>query len=274
MSAPKLLNLEGLVARIAYDSKVAIPSDVSGVAMAATRALIRRGARNLNLVVVPTSGLQADLLIGAGCVATLEGAAVSLGEHGLAPRFRDAVQRGTIEMRDATCPAIHAGMVAAEKGVPFLPIRGILGTDVLRYRPDWRVIDNPFADSGDPLVLVPAIRPDVALFHAPMADRKGNVWIGTRRELMTMAHASRATLATVERIVDFDLLTDEKLASGTIAHVYVTAVAEAKSGAWPLSLPGYYAADGAHLAAYAEQARNAEGFGRYLSQHVLGQAAA
>ena len=236
MSAPKLVNLEALVARIADGSKVAIPSDVSGVAMAATRALIRRGARNLNLVVVPTSGLQADLLIGAGCVATLEGAAVSLGEHGLAPRFRDAVQRGTIEMRDATCPAIHAGMVAAEKGVPFLPIRGILGTDVLRYRPDWRVIDNPFADSGDPLVLVPAIRPDVALFHAPMADRNGNVWIGTRRELMTMAHASRATLATVERIVDFDLLTDEKMASGTIAHVYVTAVAEAKNGAWPLSL--------------------------------------
>ena len=48
-------------------------------------------------------------------------------------------------MRDATCPAIHAGMVAAEKGVPFLPIRGILGTDVLRYRPDWRVIDNPLS---------------------------------------------------------------------------------------------------------------------------------
>ena len=89
-----------------------------------------------------------------------------------------------------------------------------------------------------------------------------------------MAHASRATLATVERVVDFDLLTDEKLASGTIAHVYVTAVAEAKNGAWPLSLPGYYAADSAHLATYAEQARNAEGFGRYLLQHVLGQAAA
>ena len=65
MSAAKLLNLEALVARIADGSKVAIPSDVSGVAMAATRALIRRGARNLNLVVVPTSGVQADLLIGA-----------------------------------------------------------------------------------------------------------------------------------------------------------------------------------------------------------------
>ena len=115
--------------------------------------------------------LAGRLLIGAGCVASIEGAAVSLGEHGLAPRFREAVERGTIEMHDATCPAIHAGLVAAEKGVPFLPIRGILGSDVLRYRPDWRVIDNPFAESGDPLVLVPAIRPDVALFHAPMADR-------------------------------------------------------------------------------------------------------
>lgn len=274
MSALKILDIESLAACVADGAKLAIPSDVSGVAMAATRALIRRGSRNLDLVVVPTSGMQADLLIGAGCVAKLEAAAISLGEHGLAPRFREAVQRSAIAMQDATCPAIHAGLVAGEKGVPFLPIRGILGTDVLRYRPDWRVIDNPFAESGDPLVLVPAIRPDVALFHAPMADRNGNVWIGTRRELMTMAHAAQATLATVEEIVEFDLLADRTLAPGTIAHVYVTAIAEAKSGAWPLSLPGYYNADSAHIALYAEQARTAEGFGRYLAQHVLGRAAA
>jgi glutaconate CoA-transferase subunit A len=177
-------------------------------------------------------------------------------------------------MRDATCPAIHAGLVAAEKGVPFLPVRGIVGSDVLRYRPDWRVVDNPFAESGDPLVLVPAIRPDVALFHAPIADRNGNVWIGTRRELMTMAHASRITLATVETIVDFDLLRDEKMAPGTIAHVYVTACAKAERGASPLALAGYYTADNTHLADYAEQARTADGFGRYLADHVLGRAAA
>lgn len=270
----KLAELEGLVTRVADGCLLAIPSDASGVAMAATRALIRHGVRNLHLVVVPTSGLQADLLIGAGCVARLEGAAVSLGEHGLAPRFREAVERGTIDMRDATCPAVYAGLVAAEKGVPFLPVRGILGSDVLRYRQDWRVIDNPFAESGDPLVLIPAIRPDVALFHAPMADMRGNVWIGMRRELMTMAHAAKSTLVTVEKIVDFDLLGDENLAPGTIAHVYITACAKAERGAWPLPLAGHYGADPAHLADYAERARTIDGFNRYLSEQVLGMVAA
>jgi glutaconate CoA-transferase subunit A len=270
----KLAGLDELVAHVGDGCLLAVPSDASGVAMAATRALIRRGVRNLHLVVVPTSGLQADLLIGAGCVARLEAAAVSLGEQGLAPRFREAVERGVIEMRDATCPAIHAGLVAAEKGVPFQPVRGILGSDVLRHRPDWRVVDNPFAESGDPLVLVPAIRPDVALFHAPMADMNGNVWIGMRRELMTMAHAARVTLATVETIVDFDLLSDEKMAPGTIAHVYVTACAKAERGASPLALTGHYAADSVHLADYADQARTADGFNRYLAEHVLGRAAA
>ena len=274
MIAGKIIGLDDLAARIADGAKVAVPSDVGGVAMEATRALIRRGVRNLHLIGVPTGGLQTDLLIGSGCVATLEAAAVSLGEHGLAPRFRDAVQRGVIAMLDATCPAVHAGLVAAEKGVPFMPIRGILGTDVLKYRPDWRVIENPFAGSGDPLVLIPAIHPDVALFHAPMADRHGNVWVGTRRELMTISHAARATLATVEEIVDFNLLTDEKLAPGTLAHVYVTAVAEAKRGAWPVGLPGNYPADDVHLAAYAEQARTPEGFASYLAKHVLGRVAA
>jgi glutaconate CoA-transferase subunit A len=274
MSQRKVVDLDALLAHVADGCTLAIPSESSGTAMTATRALIRRGARNLKLVLVPTSGLQADLLIGAGCVRSVEGAAVSLGEQGLAPRFREAVERGMIEMHDTTCPAIHAGLVAAEKGIPFLPIRGILGSDVLRYRPDWRVIDNPFAESGDPLVLVPAIRPDVALFHAPLADRIGNVWIGMRRELMTMAHAARATIVTVERIVDFDLLADEKAAPGTIPHVYVTACAAAESGAWPLALPGHYPSDTAHLAAYAEEARTMDGFGRYLLRHVLGRAAA
>ena len=65
-----------------------------------------------------------------------------------------------------------------------------------------------------------------------------------------------------------------RLAPGTIAHVYVTACAEVETGAWPLALPGYYSADSAHLAAYAEEARTMDGFGRYLSQHVLGRAAA
>ena len=67
---------------------------------------------------VPQGGFQVDMLIGAGCVARVEAAAVTLGEHGLAPRFTAAIKAGEIEMWDSTCPALLAGLQAAEKGVP------------------------------------------------------------------------------------------------------------------------------------------------------------
>src|ERR1700674_5466107 len=99
-------------------------------------------------------------------------------------------------MKDSTCPAVHAALQASEKGVPFMPLRGLVGSDVLAHRPDWRLIDKPFGHN-DPIVLLPALKSDVTLFHAPMADRDGNVWIGQQRDLALMAHASAATVVTV-----------------------------------------------------------------------------
>jgi len=168
--------------------------------------------------------------------------------------------------------AIHAALQAAEKGVPFLPLRGLIGSDVLANRPDWRVTDNPFANH-DPIVLLPAITPDVTLFHAPMADRDGNVWIGRRRELMTMAHAARKTLVTVEEMHDGSLLDDERLAAGTIPALYVSAVAESRRGAWPLGLDGRYEADTAELERYVRAAASVDGFRRYLRDHDARRAA-
>lgn len=270
--------VEALAGHLRPGMLVAVPPDYSGVAMALTRALLRAGAGGLDLLAVPTSGIQADLLIGAGRVRTLEAAAVTLGELGPAPRFVDAVTGGRLTMRDSTCPAIHAGLQAAEKGVPFMPLRGLIGSDLARHRADWRVIDNPLPEAGregpDPIVLLPALRPDVAIFHASHADRAGNVWIGRRRELVTMAHAARRTLVTVERLVDEDLLADEATAAGTLPGLYVGAVAVTPSGAWPLGLPGGYDADTDHLATYARLARSAEGFDSYLREHVLERPAA
>ncbi len=267
------VDLDNLVGRIEAGTTLAVPPDYSGVAMAATRALVRRGAHRLHLVACPTSGLQADVLIGAGCVATLEAAAVSLGEFGPAPRFANAVRSGAIAIMDSTCPAIHAALQAAEKGVPFLPLRGIIGSDVLRHRPDWRVVDNPFGDA-DPIVVLPAITPDIALFHAALGDASGNVWIGVRRELVTMAHAARSTLVTVEEIYPDDLLADQRMAPGTLPSLYVTALTVKPRGAWPLAFADRYPADAAHLTEYARLAQSAEGFARYMASHVLGRAAA
>jgi glutaconate CoA-transferase subunit A len=259
--------LDEALAPIADGTSLLIPREGAGVAMEATRALIRRGVKGLTLIAVPTSTLQADLLIGAGCVAAVEAAAVSLGEFGPAPRFTAAITGGTIAMRDSTCPAVHAGLQASEKGVPFIPLRGLIGSDVLAQRPDWRVIDNPFGDN-DPIVLLPALKPDVALFHAPMADRAGNVWIGQQRDLVLMAHAAGRTVVTVETLHDGNLLDDPLLAAGTLGGFYLEAVAVAPRGAWPLALADHYPADDAHLAEYARLAATPDGFACYLDRYV------
>ena len=264
-------NLDDALAPIADGCVLAVPRESSGVPMEATRALIRRGIKKLHLIALPTSTLQADLLIGAGCIETLETSAVSLGEFGLAPRFSAAVLAGKIKMKDATCPALHAAFQASEKGVPFMPLRGLIGSDVLKNRPDWKVMDNPFGDGddlADPIVLLPAIKPDVALFHAPMADRDGNVWIGRQRELVTMAHASEKTIVTVEKIVDGNLLADKTLAAGTLPGFYVESIAVAERGCWPLPLPEHYAWDAEHLKEYAGLAATDDGFAKYLDKYV------
>ena len=248
-------------------SLLALPPDNSLVPSALARALIRRGARDLRLLGVPVSGFVTDLLIGAGCVAAIETSAVTLGEAGAAPRFNAAVQAGALLVRDATCPAIHTMLQAAEKGVPFMPLRGVIGSDLLRHRPDWIVQQNPFATDADPIVLLPALMPDVALFHAAMADAHGNVWVGRRRELATLAHAARRTLVTVERLVPGNMLEDERLAPGVIAAVYIEGIVVAVRGAWPCALLDEYAADDAHLRAYAAAARTDAGFAAYLAQH-------
>ena len=263
-----LASAEELAARIPDGAKLAIGVDTAGVAMETTRAMIRRGVRDLHLVCVPMAGLQADLLIGAGCVATLETSAITFGEHGVAHRFHDALKRGAIRLMDATCPAIYAAMEAGRKDIPFIPLRGLLGSDLVVHRPDWKTIDNPFG-KNDPILLLPAIRPDLALIHAPYADRDGNIFIGRRRDFALMAQASRnGALVTVEEVRDVDLMASEETAAGVLPAIYVEAAAVAPRGAWPLGLDGHYDIDEAHFRRYGELARSADGFARYLDEFV------
>jgi len=262
-----MTTLADLAARIPDGALLAVPPDNSLTPAELARALVRKGARGLRLLGVPVSGYVGDLLIGAGCVASLQTSAASLGETGLAPRFAKALAARTLDVIDATCAAIHTMLQAAEKGVPFMPLRGVLGSDLLLHRPDWRVIDNPFAE-GDPILLLPALVPDVGIFHGASADEFGNVYVGRRRELATIAHASRRTLVTVERIVPGNFLDDEAMAAGTIGAVYIEAVAVAPRGAWPSALLDEYPADADHLAEYAKLARTEEGFAEYMTRFV------
>ena len=268
-----LAGAEALAREIADGASIGLPPDYSPVAMAVVRALVRRGAKDLKLIGVPVLGLCADILIGAGCVREVETSAVTLGEAGLAPRFTEAAEKKAIKVIDATCPMIHTGLQATEKGVPFMPLRGVLGSDLVKHHPDWKTIENPYA-KGDPILLAKAIVPDVALFHARWADEAGNVWVGRRGELATIAHASKACYVSYEELKPSDMLEDELLAPGCIGSVYVTAVAPAPRGAWPLGVPGAYGIDDAHLMHYARLAKTAAGFRQYLDEFVFKTVAA
>jgi len=269
-----LPNVDRLAAEVPDGAKIVVFKAEGGTAaMAATHALIRRAVKDLHIVTAPTSGMQADMLIGAGCVATVETSGVTMGEFGQAPCFNRAVRAGTIKVIDSTCPAVYAGLQGGEKGIPFMPMRGLIGSDIVKYRDDYRIIDNPFAED-DPIIALPAIVPDIALFHVSMADRFGNVYVGRNKELMIMAHAARKSLVTCERLYDGNLQDHDELAAATLSDMYVDGVAEAPQGAWPYGVAGLYDDDVDQFTTYMTMARTEEGFAAYLDEYVYGSAPA
>ena len=244
MSDVDHIRVEDIAAAVPDGALLGIPADYSGAPMAVTRALIARGARDLRLYCLPQTTMQGDMLIGAGLRRRGRGRRRDDGRVRagalLQPR---ASKAAAIAMRDSTCPALHTQLQAVEKGVPFMPLRGLIGSDIARFRPDWRTIQNPFSDEPDEIVLLPATPLDVTVFHAPYADRHGNVFIGRRRELATLVHASREVFVTVEKIVDTDLFETEATAAGALPAFYVSALAVAENGAWPVGLTDIYPPD-------------------------------
>ena len=270
MSDVDHIRVEDIAAAVPDGALLGVPADYSGVPMAFTRALIARGSRDLRLYCLPLTTMQGDMLIGAGCVSQVEAAAVTMGEYGLAPCFSRAFEAGGLAMRDSTCPALHTQLQAVEKGVPFMPLRGLIGSDIARYRPEWRTMQNPFSDEADEIMLLPARPLDVTVFHAPYADARGNVYIGRRRELATLAHASREVFVTVEKIVDTDLFDSEATAAGALPAFNVAALAVAENGAWPVGLQDVYAPDAEEMRRYVRMARTEAGFAKYLAGQGLG----
>jgi len=269
MSGIDQMRVEEIAEAVPDGALMGVPADYSGVPMAVTRALIARGARDLRLYCLPLTTMQGDMLIGAGCVADVEAAAVTMGEYGLAPCFSRAIEGGTLAIRDSTCPALHTQLQAVEKGVPFVPLRGLIGSDLAAFRPDWRIIQNPYSDAEDPIVVLPARPLDVSVFHAPYADSAGNVFIGRQRELATLAHASREVYVTVEKFVEGDLYETEATAAGALPAFYLSGIAEARNGAWPVGLTDVYPPDGAEMRRYVQTARTPTGFDDYLASQGL-----
>jgi len=265
------MTIKEIVDQIEDGSLLGIPADYSGVPMAFTKELINKGIKNLRLYCLPLTTIQGDMLIGSGCVSEIETAAVTLGEFGLAPRFSDAVENGKILIKDSTCPALHAQLQATEKSVPFMPLRGVIGSDVQKNRKDWQIISNPMKFSGienEPILLLPAVQLDVLVFHASCADKNGNIQIGRRRELATLAHASKKVFVTVEKILDTDFFEDELSASTCLPALYIDGISIVKNGAWPCKLPGVYESDNEEIKKYSIAAKTKSTFDQYMKSFL------
>ena len=248
-----------------------IPADYSGVPMSVTIEIIKNKTKGLRLYCLPLTTIQGDMLIGSGCVNEIETAAVTLGEYGQAPRFQDAIENSKINIKDSTCPALHAQLQATEKSVPFMPLRGILGSDLYKNRNDWFVIENPmnYSNTNDKkIVILPAVQLDILIFHASKADINGNVQIGRRRELATLAHASKKVYVTVEEIVDEDFFDSELKAASTLPSLYVDGISLARNGAWPCGLTDCYEIDGNEMSKYAKSAKYQETFDEYIRNFI------
>lgn len=233
--------------------------------MALVRELIRQGRRDLH-VVGSAHGIDVDLLVGAGAVRVVEESYVGYEQDfGLAPAYRRAAEAGTLEVRESCCYTILQQLRAAEYGIPFMPVRGILGTDIRRLHPEYAEIRCPFTDQR--LVAVPALAPDVALIHGLMADRRGNVHL--LRPLVLderFTFAARKVVVTVERVASEPEVAE---AGVVLPYFAVTAVVEAPFGAHPTSCYPHYTYDRAHLGEWVKAAADDHCVGQYLRRYVL-----
>jgi glutaconate CoA-transferase, subunit A len=235
--------------------------------MAMVRELLRQGRCALHLIGSAHS-IDVDLLVATGAVRRCEESYVGFEQDlGLAPAYRRAAEAGTIEVAESCCATILAQLRAAEMGLPFLPVRGVRGSDIGRLHPEYAEITCPF--TGETLVAVPALRPDVALLHAPAGDRYGNLHLEQPYVLdERFASASRLVIATVDELVS----TEEVARSGIVipAHL-VAAVAEVPYGAHPSSCYPRYAYDRGHLRDYVSAAESGpDGVEKYLAAYVRG----
>lgn len=252
-AADKRTTLAGLAAHVQDGMTVAIGGGLSSrEPMAVIRELIRQGRRDLRLV-GSAHGIDVDLLCAAGAVGASAESYVGF-EHdfGMAPWYRRAIESGQTVAEDSCCYTIVQQLRAAAMGLPFLPIRSVRGTDFETLHPEYRPMRCPF--TGQDLLLVPAVAPDVAIIHAQYGDAHGNLRIeGPPVADRLFARASRLVLATVERLVSSDEL--QALGGVTIPYFYVTAVAEVPYGAHPTACYPFYAYDRPHTAAYIAAAK-------------------
>lgn len=255
--------------------------------MAAVYEIMRQGVKDLHLY-AHSNGQGVDELIGAGCVSRLE---IAYGGNGrFAPtcvRFRKAVQEGTIIVEDYSNYQMTLRFLAGAMGVPFLPTRSSLGTDIIatwgfpeevrredEKIPDEKLIvaDNPFGTWGDAthLVLLPAVNPDVTIIHVQRADRQGTSRIqGLTFADVEQAKAAKHLIVCCEDLVESNDLREDP-DQNQVPFFFVDAVVHVPYGAYPTACYRYYDYDPLFLNNYRSCAEDEGKFSEYLDTFVRG----
>jgi glutaconate CoA-transferase subunit A len=266
----KITTLSTAIAAIQPGSRVALGGNtLHRGPCAAVHEIVRQGIGDLELI--KTAGAyDIDLLAATGLASSVSAGFVGFETvFGMAPSYRRAVALGAVETKEHACYTVIAGLRAAVQGVPFMPIAGMFGSDLLVAR-DFRTIEDPY--TGQSVVAVPALIPDVAIVHVQEADELGNARIiGTRFEDVLMAQAAKRVIITAERVVDGSSF---EAAPETVAipGFMVDAVVEAPNGAWPCSCAGEYDFDAEYLAAYVAASKDAESVRKFVEDRILAPA--
>lgn len=269
MADDKLATLDEAIGLVRDGDVVALQNMATQAApMALVRELIRQGRRDLGLVCL-VGGLPVDWLAAAGVIDRLVGAAVSMEQFGLCQQYRRAVEAGRVRVEELSETALNARLGAGARNLPWLPTRGLVGTDLVDLSPNLVELADPFG--GPPVIACRALVPDVALVHAHLADRAGNVAYDPTilwPDIGIFPKAARRVIVSADEIVDSSVLRrdpDRTVLPGFV----VDAVVEVPFGAHPTSFHPLYGYDARFHRAWAAAARDDEQARAFLATHVL-----
>lgn len=192
---------------------------------------------------------------------------VGLEARGLSPHARRVMESGEVEVTEWTNYALAVRLQAAAMGVPFLPARSMLGTDTFRHSAA-KSIRCPF--TGETLVALPALYPDVAAIHVHEADRFGNCCIrGTSVADLELGRAAKRLIVTCERLVSDEMFRRDPNRTA-IPFFCVDAVCEVPFGSYPGNMPGEYFSDEEHLRRWLEVEKDLEDYRRFIDEYIHG----
>ncbi len=272
MTPSKLTSMADAIARVVpAGASVCMGTALeAAIPFAAGHEIIRQRIPDLTLI-GPISDMLFDQLIGAGCVARFVGAWVGNVSSGLGHNYRRAAEKGLprpIAVEDYSNFTISLALTAATLGAPYIPTRSLLGSSFLESNEHFRRAEDPY--SGTPIVLVPALVPDVTILQVQRADVYGrcHLWgtVGISREA---AFAARQVIVVAEEIWPTErIVADPNLI--LVPDLKVAAVVHEPFGAFPSPMQGFYGRHHEFFARYHEASRTPEGFARWLDEWVLG----